>query len=129
MKTYLALLLIILCSNLSGVQKKHVSSIVLYRVDIDIETAINVSPACFFSAFVGEIDTLKRSNKFICILLENINKKHILKKHNSLNTRYIIKIEYNNGLMELIYGDRFCVFYKNKYYKTSPLLLSQIKTD
>lgn len=128
MKTYLLLsILLVFCLNLNGKQKRHITCVFLYKVDIDIETAISVSPTCFLSAFEGTIDTLNKSKYFYEILHRNINMKYLSKNTNSLDTRYIIKVEYCQGIEDIIYGDRFYILYKNKYYRITPLLLSLIK--
>lgn len=127
MKAYLVFLLLIFCLNLNGKQQKNFTRIILYKVDLDIETVIAVSPNCFFSTFESDIDTIVKSKSFYDVLHCNLNNKYISKNNNSLDTRYIIKIEYNQGLADTIYGDRFNLLFKSKYYKITPLLLSLIK--
>jgi hypothetical protein len=126
MKAYL-LLLLVFCLNLNGKQERCIRCVTIYKVDIDIETVINVSPYSFSSAFAGNIDTLKKSVFFYDILRHNLNKKYLSKNASSLDTRYIIKVEYNQGLEDIIYGDRFYILFENKYYQITPLLLSQIR--
>lgn len=127
MKAYLVFLLLILSLNLNGQQQKKFTRIILYKVDLDIETVIDVSPNRFFSAFENDINTIIKSKNFFDVLYCNLNNKYISKNNNSLDTRYIIMIEYNQGLTDTIYGDRFNLLFKNKYYKITPLLLNLIK--
>lgn len=129
MRRYIAVLFLFSCVNLNGLQKSSILSVVLYSVDIDIETPFCISPLSFENAFTSEIDTLIMAIDFYKVLKCNLNVQYIVNNVKIMDTRFIIKVNYKNGSEDTVYGNRFHLFYKNNFYRISPTLLRYIIED
>lgn len=108
--------------------KTKINNIVIYSENIEIETPFNIQRDNFLNTF-DDIDSVSIIEpKGIDDFINELKKVNLSNNNNSstIDTRYLVKINYENGTTEILYGDRFNIIFRNMKFRPSPSMISKI---
>lgn len=129
MKTLNRISLLCLFFVFVSCKTSSISEINIYRVDLNIDTPFSIKCEGFNKFFNADIDSIAITNSSdICHFVNEINKLKVANDsiYSLPNTRYKIVLKHFDGTIEVVCGDNFTVYYRNKLLIVSKSLINKV---
>lgn len=131
MKTLNRIFLLCLFFIFVSCKSQSIKEIKVYRVDLDIDTPFCIKCGDFNKFFNTDIDSVVITNSIdIDRFANEINKLKVANDsiYSLPNTRYKMVLKHLDGTIEVICGDNFTVYHRNKLLIVSKSLINRVYT-